>query len=223
MADAWGAEEYDDDFGDGNPFDEPRGGGGGSERQAQQQEERTTDDYLREAIGNLVETEEMGEEGLAHLAAQREVLDNIKNNVTRMDNTLDVADRKITEMENPWAIGPVRTKASGQRGSEASAVGSAAYAADGGGAGFQMEGEILKRGRVFKAWNRRYFRQRGDCIEYFYNQKDAKLRGQFILRGATLKRLSYGERDSNGAECNKDNCFEIIQAEIGRASCRERV
>ena len=39
-----------------------------------------------------------------------------------------------------------------------------------------------------------------------------RVRGQFILRGATLNRLSYGERDSNGAETNKDNCFEIIQA-----------
>lgn len=179
MSDAWGGG-YDDDYNDANPFDEPSGGYNNNNdsrggHQAQQQDTRTTDDYLREAIGNLVETEDLGEEGLAHLAAQREVLDNIKNNVSRMDNTLDVADRKITELENPWAIGSVATKHSGNRYSQTGEVGSSQYAANGeGGAGFMMEGEILKRGRVFKTWNKRYFRQRGECIDYYNNKNDTK-------------------------------------------------
>jgi len=115
MADVWGVDDDDE----GNPFDDDYGSSNGGyddfRGQDQQQQTRSTDDYLREAVGNLVETEELGQEGLAHLAGQREVLDNIRNNVSRMDNTLDVADRKITEMEHPWAIGPVRTKASGDR------------------------------------------------------------------------------------------------------------
>ncbi len=112
MSDAWGNADYDDD--DSNPFGRSSPPARGGAQQAQQQDYRTTDDYLREAIGNLVETEDMGGEALAHLAAQREMLDNMQNNVRRMDNTLDVADRKIAEMENPWAIGPVKVKSTGK-------------------------------------------------------------------------------------------------------------
>ena len=42
----------------------------------------------------------------------------------------------------------------------------AGYAADGG-KGFMMEGEVIKRGRTFKVWHKRYFRQKTDCIEYY--------------------------------------------------------
>lgn len=97
--DAWGYIE-DEDYDDG--YDAGGGGGyGASSATAQQQEDdgRTTDDFLGDAVRNLIETEELGEEGLAMLAAQREMLQNIKGNVDRMDNSLNDADRVISEME----------------------------------------------------------------------------------------------------------------------------
>lgn len=178
-----------------------------------QEQQRSTDDYLADAIRNLNETEELGEDTLADLGRQREMLDNIQNNVTRMDGALDHADRKITEMENPWAIGPVRTKSSGNRYAVTGQVGNVDYAGEGGKRrDFNMEGYVFKRARIMRNWNKRYFRIQGDCIEYFLNQNDSKLRGRFNLKGATFAKVAFGQADHNGAKCNKDNCFEIVQA-----------
>ena len=114
MSDAWGSNNDDS-----NPFDDEFDNNEEQigEIRRQVQEDKTTDDYLYDTIRTLTETEDLGEEALAHLSAQRETLDHIKDNVDRMDRGLDVADRKITEMENPWAIGPVRTKRSGKSSS----------------------------------------------------------------------------------------------------------
>ena len=81
--DAWGYVE-DDEFDDGG-YNDLGPMGGGHQQEATQDDGRSTDDYLQDAVRNLIETEELGEEGLAMLARQREMLDNIKNNVDRMD------------------------------------------------------------------------------------------------------------------------------------------
>eukprot|EP00591_Stephanopyxis_turris_P001856 CAMPEP_0195519362 /NCGR_PEP_ID=MMETSP0794_2-20130614/14604_1 /TAXON_ID=515487 /ORGANISM="Stephanopyxis turris, Strain CCMP 815" /LENGTH=259 /DNA_ID=CAMNT_0040648501 /DNA_START=36 /DNA_END=812 /DNA_ORIENTATION=+ len=201
-ADAWGYVddgEYDDDYG-GAGYSQ-------SSRTAQVKEEGpTTEDFLSDAVRNLLETEELGEEGLAMLAEQREVLGNIKRNVDRMDASLNEADRVITEMENPWALkGTHITKHSGNRSAVTDDF------MGGGGGSFNMEGAVLKRGRTLKAWHPRYFRQNGNVIEYMPKKGAAKFK-VIELKGAKLVRLDYGEVDSNGVEVDKDNCFEIFRA-----------
>lgn len=159
--DAWGYvedDEYDDNYGAGGTA--AGGGYGSTSAQEQENDDRTTDDFLGDAVRNLIETEELGEEGLAMLAAQREMLANIKNNVDRMDNSLNDADRVISEMESPWALKGTRvTKHSGNRSAITDDF------ADGIAAGFNMEGLVLKRGRTMKAWQTRYFKQDGSKIE----------------------------------------------------------
>lgn len=168
---------------------------------AQQMDTRTTADYLREAYGDLVEAEEVGNENLAELGAQREVLQNIGRNVDRIHSTLDDTDRRITQMENPWAIGPVRTKASGAKGYVPTSVGSAEHTLNAGKA-FNMKGDVLKQSAFWKKWNKRYFKQDGDVIHYYIKEGDAKPRGYMKLKGATLTEVHY-------AEAGKDNCFSI--------------
>ena len=198
--DAWGYvddDDYDDDY--GNDM-------GASAVAQEKQDERTTDDFLGDAVRNLIETEELGEEGLRMLAEQREVLGNIQKNVDRMGNALDEGDRLISEMETPWGVGN-RTKHSGSRNGFSDEIGE-------GLTNFNMEGEVHKRGRSLKKWNPRYFKMAGNTIEYSAT-KGAKVK-IIDLAGAELVRLSYGEKDSNGVEVDKDNCFEIKRA--GRAT-----
>ena len=164
MEDAWGYvedDEYDDDYG------ADAGGYGGAAAQEHVDDGRSTEDFLGDAVRNLIETEELGEEGLAMLAEQREMLKNIKGNVDRMDNSLNEADRVISEMESPWALKGTRiTKHSGNRSAVTDAFD------DGPGGSFAMEGIVLKRGRTMKAWQSRYFKQVGDNVEYTQKKGD---------------------------------------------------
>lgn len=68
---------------------------------------------------------------------------------------------------SPWALKGTRvTKHSGNRSAMTDDFD------DGPGAGFNMEGEVLKRGRTMKAWQSRYFKQNGNVIEYFPKKGD---------------------------------------------------
>lgn len=175
-------------------------------RQVEEQvDTNTTADYLREAYGTLVEAEDVGNENLAELGAQREVLQNIGRNVDRIHHTLDETDRKITQMENPWAIGPVITKSSGGKGYVPTTVGAAAHASRKSGEGYNMKGDVYKQSRWLKQWNQRYFKQDGDVIHYYCREKDSKPRGHIRLRDAVLHEMHYNET-------KKDNCFSITEA-----------
>lgn len=63
----------------------------------------TTDDYLRDALGNLVETEELGDACIEMLDQQREVLvGSIIPNLKRVDESEKKSDILLTKLKHPW-------------------------------------------------------------------------------------------------------------------------
>jgi len=197
MSSLWGDETGSSDYNGAETY-----GDGGATLQDQTQTTKTTADYLREAYGDLDEAEVVGNENLAELGAQRELLNNIGRNVDKIHSTLDTTDRRITQMENPWSVGPVMTKSSGSKGYVPTNVGTAAHTHGG---SFNMEGEVLKRSQFWKKWNPRYFKQDGDVIHYYTKKGDKKPRGVMKLKGGSVCEIHY-------AESGRDNCFALQEA-----------
>jgi hypothetical protein len=193
--------------------------------QVQDERQLTATEYLRQAIRNVNDSKDIGEDAKAHLAVQREMLNNISQNVGIMHSNLDVADRKLSEMERPFFFLPTRTKKSGERSGALDGVaegGQAAYVTREG--KFQMSGYVLKRSDWLKSWNRRFFKLDGGHLLYFKDAADPRPRGSFDLLKVADRGAGCGVREVPRRECGRENAFEIRMVNGSRvlACCEDK-
>lgn len=163
--------------------------GGDSSAVAQiQVPKKTGKQHLRDALRDLRDAEDEGQETIVQLDGQREIINKISGNIKKINENVDVADQKIAEMSAPLGI------TLGGRRKKKHAVISlnpSSYVASGG--RFVMTGWVQKQSKWIRSWNNRFFVLYGDEIFYFNKETEQKERGRIALSGARLQRLEVDE------------------------------
>ena len=152
--------------------------------------------FLTEAIKNLTNTVEMGEEACNTLDIQGEKIKNIGEDYNKINRKLDFSEKIISDMKSPYFKSPEMRKKNGTLTLNK----------------MKIEGYVFKKGRKLNLWNKRYFILdfEKNKIKYKINKFDPKIKGIINLNNYIIKILDRGKKDSNGIRCNKNNAFEII-------------
>lgn len=152
--------------------------------------------FLGEAIKNLTNTVEMGEEACDALDIQGEKIKNINEGYNKINRKLDFSERIISDMKSPYFKTPEMRKKNGTLTLNK----------------LKIEGYVFKKGRKLNLWNKRYFILdfENNQIRYKINKFDPKIKGIINLNNSIIKIIDKGKKDSNGIRCNKNNAFEII-------------
>lgn len=152
--------------------------------------------FLTEAIKNLTNTVEMGEEACNTLDIQEEQMRNINEGYNKINRKLDFSERIITDMKSPYFKTPEMRRKNGILTLDK----------------LKIEGYVFKKGRKLNLWNKRYFILdfENNQIRYKVTKLDPKIKGTINLNNSIIKIIDKGKKDSNGIRCNKNNAFEII-------------
>ena len=155
--------------------------------------------FLTEAIKNLINTVEMGEEACKTLDIQGEKIKNIGEGYNKINRKLDFSEKIISDMKSPYFKSPEMRKKNGTLTFNK----------------MKIEGYVFKKGRKMNLWNKRYFILdfENNQIRYKINKFDPKIKGIINLNNSIIKIIDKGKKDSNGIRCNKNNSFEIIDKE----------
>jgi|TARA_B110000208_G_C11673934_1_gene396237 hypothetical protein len=199
-------------------------GASGADQQAAAQVQvakKTGQQHLRDALRDLRDAEDEGQETIVQLDAQREIINKISTNIKTINENVDVADRKIAEMHAPLGI----TLGGGRKKKHnVITLNPSTYVASGG--RFVMTGWVQKRSKWIRSWNNRFFVIFGDEIFYFNKETETKERGRIELKGARLQRLEVdegfgfeivGPRETIGVRVRKKEDFTSWQNHIQRA------
>ena len=152
--------------------------------------------FLSEAIKNLTNTVEMGEEAYNALDIQGEKIKNISEGYNKINRKLDFSERIISDMKSPYFKTPEMRKKNGTLTLNK----------------MKIEGYVFKKGRKLNLWNKRYFILdfENNQIRYKITKFDPNIKGTLNLNNSIIKIIDKGKKDSNGIRCNKNNVFEII-------------
>jgi hypothetical protein len=177
--------------------------------------------HLRDALRDLRDAEDEGQETIVQLDAQREIINKISTNIKTINENVDVADRKIAEMQAPLGLTLGGRK---KKKHNVISLNPSSYVASGG--RFVMTGWVQKRSKWIRSWNNRFFVIYGDEIFYFNKETEDKERGRIALAGARLQRLDVDEgfgfeivgvRETIGVRVRKKEDYTSWQNHIQRA------
>ena len=152
--------------------------------------------YLDEAIKNLTNTVEIGEEACTTLDIQEEQISNINEGYNKINRKLDLSERIISDMKSPYFKTVELRRKNGISTLEK----------------LKIEGYVFKKGRILNLWNKRYFffDIENNQIRYKITKIDLNIKGTINLNNSIIKKVDKDKKDNNGIKCNKNNAFEII-------------